>query len=66
MTEEYIDFPIPKSEKADGYLCQSCKKSIYHDKRYCPEYPKVRGVKKWERCVCTIHTCFSREDNDKA
>jgi len=62
---------------ADSYTCGRCRKTLPHDKRYCPLFPEVEpppGIvcvdtgfglkaqrvpgKKWDRCVCLVHTCY--------
>jgi len=55
------------------YHCPRCEKDLLHDKRYCPLFPEVEppddigyhegkpfrlAGKKWDRCVCLIHTCY--------
>lgn len=36
--------------------CAGCQRWLRHDKRYCPLFPGY-GFAKWDRCVCTVHTC---------
>ena len=58
---------------AATYTCPRCKKTLAHDKRYCPLFPEVEPPaelsfddkhmtrvpgKKWDRCVCLVHTCY--------
>lgn len=55
--------------------CPTCRKTLHHDKRYCPLFPEVQPPpelsfddkrmtrvpgKKWDRCVCLVHTCSVR------
>ena len=44
--------------------CVSCQRWLVHDKWYCPLFPDVNispPGKKWDKCVCLIHTCFEAE-----
>ena len=47
-----------KKPKPTKVWCKSCLQWLAHDLRYCPLFPKVAGVKKWDECVCTVHTCY--------
>jgi len=38
--------------------CDRCRQWLVHDKRRCPLFSPVAGVKKESECVCTIHTCY--------
>ena len=47
--------------------CDRCGKVLWHDQRYCPQFPGVEPPpwlgqpgKKWPQCVCLIHTCYER------
>ena len=53
------DFFVPKRFR-DGFTdCPSCRQTLYHDTRYCPNYPDEAGpYLKWGGCVCLVHSCF--------
>ena len=38
--------------------CKKCLQWLAHEIRYCPLFPKVAGTKRWDECVCLVHTCF--------
>ena len=45
-------------------FCDSCLRWQVHDQAYCPLFPDVTviGVKKWQECACTVHTCYDARD----
>lgn len=51
-----------KKKIKDPVTCESCGKTLYHDKRYCPLFTKKT---KWKECVCTLHSCY-KALNEKA
>lgn len=49
------DPPLPET------TCSHCLKRLRHDMSFCPLFPEVEpphGCKKWDRCVCLVHTCY--------
>jgi len=57
----------------ETYHCDPCGKTLRHNTGYCPLFPEVEppedigyhegkpirlAGKKWDRCVCLIHTCY--------
>ena len=44
----------------DRVFCDNCQQWLQHAQTYCPKFPSVSPPvdrKKWEECVCLVHTC---------
>ena len=57
-------------------FCETCQRWLEHVQRLCPLFPDVkpgnsdgygpgRPLKKWNICVCLIHTCYQAPERDR-